>query len=124
DWVRQGGLLIFSEGMGKFRSVEGDEWPYTSIIGVNANRGKGRVLAFDGRGDSADYRAYLAQSLASAPELSPRSRAMVAADGEEDGLYVSLCAPDELLWLNTTDHEARKGGVAVPAHGMVEEKIR
>jgi len=61
---------------------------------------------------------------AGATELSAASQVMVAADGEEDGLYVTLIAPDRLFWLNTSGSDARKGSATIPAHGIAAEQIR
>ena len=76
-----------------------------------------------GAGDSMDYRAFVARSLAEARELSPDSRAMVAADGEEDGRFVALSAPGELLWLNYTGQPAQKAGQTLPPYSITTTKL-
>lgn len=123
-WVRRGGLLLYPDGMGHLRSVEGNERAYQALLGPHAKPGRGRVLRFAGSGDSAAYREFLAHALARAPELSEATRAMVTADGVEDGVFVTLCAPRELLWLNTTRAAVVKGGVTVPAHAIASSTAR
>jgi hypothetical protein len=123
DWVKRGGLLFYPDGMGRLRTVEGDESPHQALFGPGANTGRGRVLTYSGLGRDAAYRAFVARELAKAPELSAESRAMVAADGEEDGLFITLCAPRELLWLNYTAKEARKGKTALPPFSTVSQGI-
>lgn len=126
NWVQRGGLLLYADGMGHLRTVEGDESAHVLLLGPNAQLGKGRALTFAGDGKSLEYRAFLAKSLASALELSPASRAMVAADGAEDNIFVTLCAPRELLWLNYTGQAAHKGGAAVslPPYSIVSQNLR
>lgn len=123
DWVRSGGLLIAPSGMGRLRDVEGNDTYHDALFGAGANTGKGRVLLFNGAGGSAEYRAFLSGALAKAPELSSNSRAMVQADGKEDGVFVTLCAPNELLWLNTTAAEVKKRGKELPPHSIVSERL-
>lgn len=74
EWVRSGGLLTYPDGMGKLRTVEGDEGAHEALLGAGANLGSGRVLTFAGQGDNAAYRGFLARQLPRAPE-SPKARA-------------------------------------------------
>ncbi|HEY3282359.1 MAG TPA: hypothetical protein VGN26_08815, partial [Armatimonadota bacterium] len=135
DWVRGGGLLLVSDGVGRLRTVEGDERFQQALMGPGANHGKGRVLTSPAAPESAEYRVFLARSLTSARELSADSRRMVAADGREDGLFATLCvsparkgaaARRELLWLNYTAKAAPASGarkVVLPAYSIVSEPI-
>jgi len=126
NWVQHGGLLLYPDGMGRLRTVEGDESVHDVLLGANANHGKGRVVAFSGTGNSPEYRSFLARTLASSPELSGQSRAMVAADGEEDNTFVTLCAPNELLWLNYTNQEVHKVGMSpltLPPYAIVSQRL-
>src|SRR5690606_7630776 len=95
QWVRDGGVLIFSDGLGPLRTVGGD----TAIHGevIEADPSKGRIVVQERGGDDISYRAFITATLADAPELSEATRQMIAADGREDGVYVTLCQ-DELLW--------------------------
>ncbi len=122
-WVRAGGLLIAPAGIGRLRDVEGNDTYHDDLFRVGTNTGKGRVLLHNGTGGSAEYRAFISSNLAKAPELSPASRQMVQADGEEDGVFVTLCAPNELLWLNTTDAEVSKQGKKLPPHSIVSWQV-
>ncbi len=107
EWVAAGGLVLYADGVGRLRTVEGDESWHDRILKPS---GKGRALTFHGRGDGPEFRQFLSSTLANARELSPMTRQMVAADGVEDGVFVTLCAPDELLWLNYSDRPVTKLG--------------
>lgn len=122
EWVRQGGLLFYVEGMGRLRTVEGNESIHRNLIEGASDRGKGRVISFSGRGDSREYRAFLARELSQAQELSPASREMVRADGEEDDLFVTLCAPNTLLWLNYSAKTVQKPGIVLAPYSIQEQK--
>ena len=114
DWMRSGGVVLYADGLGKLRSVEGDTSFHDALFGANAQRGKGRVAVFNGAAESATYRAFLASTLAKAPELSATTRAMIAADGKENGLFVTVTAPGELMWFNESDAgktQQRRGAV-------------
>jgi len=123
-WVRGGGLLLYPSGMGRLRTVEGKEDWHRALFGGRAEHGRGRVAVFEGHGKSVEYRAFLSRTLAGAPELSADTRAMVAADGEEDNLFITLCAPRELLWLNYTAKEARKNGIILPPYSIVSQALQ
>jgi len=123
DWVRRGGLLLAPTGMGRLRDVEGNDAYHDALFGPQAKLGKGRVLLFNGAGNSAEYRAFLSASLATAGELSSNTRAMVLADGKEDQVFVTLCTPNELLWLNYTGSEVAKRSTRLPAYSIVSEKL-
>ncbi|MCX7045337.1 MAG: family 14 glycosylhydrolase [Candidatus Sumerlaeota bacterium] len=101
SWVQAGGLLIYAEGMGRLRTVEGDERVNEALFSPTAWLGKGRVKAFKGASLGNEYREFIKQELAAAPGLLPQTRRMVRADGVEDGIFVTLCAPDELLWYDS-----------------------
>jgi hypothetical protein len=127
DWVWDGGLLLYPDGMGRLRTVEGDTSWHTKILQGTQDRRRGSVRSFAGRGDSSAYRDFVTQTLAQAPELSPASHAMVRADGREDGLYVTVSSPDELLWLNYTAQEVKKPEptpLVLPSYSIVSQKVR
>ena len=119
QWVRNGGLLVYADGAGRLRTVEGDERVNDRLFGGQAKPGKGRVVEFHGDGDSREFRQLAAQTLAAAPEISADTRVMVAADGQEDNVFVTLCQPHELLWLNYTDQPVTKAGHVLPPFGIV-----
>lgn len=121
DWVRQGGLILYADGMGRLRSVEGDDSWHDRVL---KETGKGRALVFQGAGNSAGFRDFLVQNLAEAPELSEQTRAMVRADGREDNVFVTLVAPGRLLWLNYRPEPARFSGQELPAWSIVETPLR
>jgi len=130
EWVRNGGLLLYADGIGRLRTVEGDERFHEMLFGAHADVdpplkgpqgdvGKGRAVVFHGASKEETYRAFLTDTLRSAPELSPATRRMLDLDGVEDGVFVTLCASNELLWLNATDKEMRRGRKRLPAHSIV-----
>ncbi|MCS6829347.1 MAG: beta-galactosidase [Armatimonadota bacterium] len=123
EWVRSGGLLLYPTGMGRLRDVEGNSSYHDALFGGSDQLGRGRVLVYQGAGGSPEFRSFVSASLAQAPQLSPNTRQMVAADGKEDGVFVTLCAPNELLWLNTTGSEVVKRGRALPPHSIVSERL-
>ncbi len=112
DWVASGGLLIYAEGMGRLRSVEGDDAWHDRILKPS---GKGRVLTFAGLSTTREFRDFASKALASAPELSAATRKMVAADGAEDTVFVTLIEPGQLLWLNHSLNPVTKLGKMMPA---------
>jgi len=123
DWVRRGGLLCYADGIGTLRTVEGDTAPHAALLGENADRGAGRVARFAGDADSADYRAFLARELAQAPELSKATRRMVAADGRDDHVYVTLSGPRELLWLNYSPRRVTRADKTLPPYSITATRI-
>jgi Glycosyl hydrolase family 14 len=122
DWVRNGGVVLYADGMGRLRTVEGDEACHDALLGKEADHGKGRVETFAGDPDTVEYRAFLAEKLAQAEELLPATRAMAALDGEEDGVFVTVCAPNELLWLNYTDQPVQKQGQEIAAYSITSQE--
>jgi hypothetical protein len=106
EWARQGHLVLFADSLGTLRTVEGDESIHAALFGNDP--GKGRAAVFNGAAFSPNYRAFLAKELAGAKELSRATRAMVAADGAEDNVFVSLVKPGKLLWLNFSKDTAIK----------------
>ena len=109
--------------MGRLRDVEGDTSYHDALFGTDAHLGNGQVLVFQGAGGSPEYRAFVSAHLAQAGQLSRNTREMVAADGKEDGVFVTLCAPNELLWLNTTGGEVTKRGKTFPPDSIVSERL-
>ena len=95
-WLKDGGLLVRTDK--KLHTVEGGDVTFDDV-------GHGAILGIDAEGKSEKFRQFAADVLAKAPQLSPQSRAMVAADGKEDGLFVTLVENDTLLWLNSTDKD-------------------
>lgn len=122
-WVRAGGLLSYPEGMGRLRTVEGDESVHNTLFGETADLGAGRVLTFAGQGDNAAYRGFLSRRLPEAKELSKATRAMISADGQEDNLFVTLVAPHRLLWLNYTKEPVKKGRKLLPPYSIVKQRV-
>ncbi|MCC6729982.1 MAG: family 14 glycosylhydrolase [Chthonomonadales bacterium] len=118
-WERAGGLVVHADGMGRLCSVEGDERYHDLILKPEG----GRAVSFAGKGGSPGFRAFAARTLAEAPELSKATRAMVRADGEEDGVFVTLCEPDELLWLNYAQKAVRKGDLALPPLSIGSQRV-
>ncbi|MDX9975610.1 MAG: beta-galactosidase [FCB group bacterium] len=103
QYVRDGGLVLYADGIGRLHTVEGDEAAHEALFGAAKDLGKGRVLTFAGDPNSEDYRAFLSAELAKAPELSADTRAMVAADGKPDKVYVTLSSTNELLWFSQAE---------------------
>jgi hypothetical protein len=106
-------VLIYGEGVGKLRTIEGDEALIDTI--------KDNVVIQKGGGDDAAYRDFITASLASCEKLSAETRRMIRSDGKEDGAYVTLCA-GELLWLNVNGREV-KTTVTLPPNSIVSEKL-
>ena len=51
---------------------------------------------------------------------------MAAMDGKEDGLFVTVSGPDELLWLNYTAQEVKKtepSAIALPPYSITVQKL-
>ena len=118
DWVRQGGILLYPDGMGRLRTVEGNEEVSEALFGGSPAVGRGRVLAFHGLGDSADYGLFAARALSEAPELSADTRKMARLGMAADGVFSTVVAPAHLLYLNTTDQDRVIDSATVPAHGI------
>jgi len=115
-WVRDDdGVLVYGEGVGRLRTVEGDDKLLDQI--------RDKVLVQPGGGDEVAYRDFITASLASCEKLSPATRRMIQSDGREDGAYVTLCEGGELLWLNVNGREV-KTTVTLPANSIVSEPIR
>ena len=114
-WVRDdGGVLVYGEGVGRPRTVEGDAKLLERI--------KDKVLIQPGGGDDVAYRDFITASLASCEKLSPGTRRMIQSDGKEDGAYVTLCDGGELLWLNVNGREL-KTTVTLPSNSIVSERL-
>jgi hypothetical protein len=120
DWVADGGLLLYADGVGRLRSVEGDESWHDRLLKPS---GKGRGLILHGSGNSSEFREAASRALATAPELSEITRGMVAADGSEDGVFVTLCAPATLLWLNYSDRAVTKAGSSLAPWSIAETPV-
>ncbi len=123
-WVREGGLLLYADGIGKLRTVEGDESVHDALIGSGADHGRGRVAIFSGDPETEAYRQFLADCLAKAPELSHDARKMVALDGHEDGIFAALCERHRLVWLNYTPQIAFKGGHQIAPYSIATQNVR
>ncbi len=124
NWVRQGGLLLYADGIGRLRSVEGDESVNDFLFGAHADHGTGRTVVFNGPGKSQAYRRFLADTLAKAPELSRATRAMIATDGREDRVFATVTGPNTLLWYNETEAPAERLGVGLPPHTIMATGLR
>ncbi len=112
DWVASGGLVIYADGMGRLRTVEGDGSWHDRIVKPS---GKGRALTFTGLSNTIEFREYVSKALASAPELSPATRKMVASDSVEDNVFVALIEPGHLVWLNHSLKPVTKLGKTIPS---------
>ncbi len=122
-FVRGGGVLLYPDGMGRLRSVEGDARCHEELFGQHPTLGKGRALRFAGRGDSRAYRDFVVKVLASAVELSPATRAMLQRDGAEDGVFCTALSPGQLLWFNASGHATARGEVHLPAWSMMPQAV-
>jgi hypothetical protein len=125
DWVRSGGVLVYPTGMGRLHIVEGDEGVQKTLLDAGADTGRGRVITFAGQGTSDDYQNFLSRTLQNAPELSAGTRSMIAAGGQSDGVFGTLCE-DELLWFNSSDKEVRRDGatpLVLPPHTIVSQRL-
>ena len=123
-WVRDGGLLLYADGIGRLRTVEGDESVHDALFGPGADTGAGRVATYAGPGNSGGYRQFLSGTLAKSRELSRATRAMVASDGREDRVFATVTGPNTLLWYNETDRPARRLGTGLPPHSIVSTGLR
>lgn len=117
EWVEAGGLLLYADGMGRLRSVEGDDSWHDRIV---RPQGKGRSVVFKGLGNTGDFRDFAAKTLADAPELSAGTRAMVTEDGRDDRVFATLLEGNRLLWLNATDQPVSRSGRILPPWSIVE----
>ncbi|MCA1596819.1 MAG: family 14 glycosylhydrolase, partial [Chloroflexi bacterium] len=77
EWVQQGGLLIYPEGMGPLKTVEGGEEFQSLLMGANPRTGRGRVVTYPGNGEQPPYRDFLTHTLAGDSGLSGGTQAMV-----------------------------------------------
>jgi hypothetical protein len=124
DWVAAGGLVLYADGMGRLRTVEGDEtWHDRIVLPPGRSQTRGRALAFAGLSTTQAFRDFAAKELARAPELSDASRRMVAADGVEDTVFVTLIEPGELLWLNHSLQPVTKLGTAIPSWSLAKTAL-
>ena len=119
DWVRGGGVLVFTDGMGPLRSVGGDTAIDDEVL--KGDPGLGRIVIETDGGDEMAYRDFVTRTLRDCERLSPRTRRMLAADGREDGVYVTL-TDEGLLWFNSMDGPVDVG-VALPAGSMVTQAL-
>lgn len=124
EWVNAGGVIVYADGMGRLRTVEGNESAHDALFAKTPTARKGRAAVFHGSHTSTEYRDFVVERLREATELSPASRAMVAADGREDEVFVTLTVPETLLWLNYTDQDVERGGLRLPALSIVEQPLR
>jgi len=123
-WVRQGGVLLYADGIGRLRTVEGDESVNDALFAPATDHGHGRVSLFNGPNKSPVYRRFLSETLAKAPELSRATRAMVNADGREDQVFVTVAGPNTLLWYNETGQAERRLGTGLPPHSIISTGLR
>lgn len=123
DWVRRGGLLITADSLGPLRTVEGDTFPNDTLLGENADLGKGRVVCFNGPFEDMKYRRFIAATLAEAPELSKVTRHMAAGDGREDNVFATAVGRQRLLWLNMSNRTVRHGGMTLCPKSITEEAV-
>jgi hypothetical protein len=117
-WVRDGGVLVWSEGVGRPRTIEGNLKLIDELL---KDSGKGKLFAQRGGGDDSAWRDFITASLSSCETLLPATRRMIGSDGKEDGAYVTLCE-GELLWLNVNGREVQTT-VTLPPNSIVSEKL-
>ena len=106
-WLENGGLLVCAQGKESLHSVEGEALKNPDPLD------RGAVLSIDADGKAEKFRQFAADVLSKAPQLSASSRAMVAADGKQDGKFVTLIEPDQLLWLDAANAEI--SSTSIPA---------
>jgi hypothetical protein len=119
QWVQDGGVLLYGDGVGVLRTVEGDTSVHEKLI--KGSPGNGRIFIQPGGGDDIGYRDFITTSLAACDRLSLPTRRMIVSDGKEDGAYVTLFE-GELLWLNVTGRELQTT-VTLPANSIVSEPL-
>jgi hypothetical protein len=124
EWTRAGGLVLYSDGIGHLRTVEGDEHFHEALFSRNADLGKGRINVFHGPNEGEEYRAFLAEKLRQAPELGKKTRSALALDGVEDNVFYTLCGRKELVWLNATNQNVKKGDASIPPHSIISVKTK
>ncbi|HRZ83508.1 MAG TPA: hypothetical protein P5069_13715, partial [Candidatus Hydrogenedentes bacterium] len=111
EWTRSGGLLINSTGVPALRTVEGAAAAVAPLFAEGADTGKGRARAVPGDPKTPALRQALTYLLRKAPELSKGTRALLAADGEEDRVFATLTGANTLLWLNASGHADKQRGL-------------
>jgi hypothetical protein len=126
-WVQNGGLLIAAEEETDLLTVEGQVHPLAQVAKGAGDAGSGRALLCREKPRSPGFGKFAAEQLAAAPELSPITRAAIAADGQEDRVFVTACEPNELLWLNysdkTVERKAAGQTVELPAWSIVSQTV-
>lgn len=122
DWVRAGGLLVFCANVGELKTVEGDNRFQRLLAGEGNTVGRGRVITIQ-TGLPIEVRKGITAALATARELGTATRAMITADGKEDGVFATVIAPNSLLWLNYTNHPHTVRGVTLPPFSIVTQKV-
>jgi len=122
-WQSKGGLLIYADGIGRVRTVEGDESMNDLLFGEEMIDAK-NVAVFNGEPSLAEYREFVTKTLREAKQISPATKAMVALDGKEDGVFVTLTKPNEVLWFNSNDQEVASAGNKLAAHSIVAQEIK
>jgi len=108
-WVRKGGVLLYPAGMGRLRTVEGEEQVHERLIGANPDLGEGRVAISDSGGDSPQYRTFVTETLAEAKPLSRFTRKMLKQDGREDLVFATVVDRGRILWLDSDSHRIALG---------------
>jgi hypothetical protein len=116
QWVAKGGLVLIDDFPDGIRLVDGPAQHLNST-------GAGRVLRpRQGSSESAAWQNFVTATLADAPELSPATRAMIKADGQDDGLFVTVLEGGDLLWFNSKPEPQKPHGaeqISVPAHSIL-----
>lgn len=110
-WTQNGGLLVNASGTTALRTVEGDAAAVAPLFAEGADTGKGRACAVPGDPKTPALRQALTDLLRKAPELSKGTRALLAADGEEDRVFATLTGANTLLWLNASGHADKQRGL-------------
>lgn len=119
---KQGLLLVYADGLGRVRTVEGDESASDTLFGEQRVKA-GNVAIFQGEPVLPEYRDFICETLAKARQISPATRTMLKMDSKEDKLFVTLTSANKLLWYNATDNEITSGKVQIMPYSIAEQEI-
>ncbi|HEX8523185.1 MAG TPA: family 14 glycosylhydrolase [Tepidisphaeraceae bacterium] len=120
---KNGLLILYATGIGRPRTVEGDESSAEQLFGDPMLKA-GNVAIFDGDPKLPEYRDFICQSLLKSRQLSPATRAMVTLDGKENNLFATLISPTQLLWFNDNAQAQSAGGNTLAPYSIAAQDIR
>jgi hypothetical protein len=110
-WEQSGGQVLYADGLGKLKTVEGDAAPLKPST----------ADTFHGEANTTPYEEFVCQRLLVNPFLAPVTREMIQSDGKSDGVFVTA-TKDGLLWLNPTDDQVQSG-ITLPRDSIVEQPL-